>query len=263
MLNDESKKGTGKKGTPQSAKSPSIFDAKRDPEIVRLMTPREQWTPAQKRADKRAEDAAYARGAIWYERLLELLRTGNLAGAVQALNSFPGGLSFFSQGVQAVARAQVQAGELLAAVATAQRLSYADTKGDTIGAVIEVLLQRSDITGAQWLAATVTGFRYVSVMKQIAEAQQQAGEVEAAQRTLVQAREYAEGFSEGDSRSGYFRSYYLSDIAKAQVQLGDVAGATDTAQLITHQEEQSWALRAIEEWTANAAGTAHKDADLA
>jgi hypothetical protein len=30
-------------------------------------------------------------------------------------------------------QAQVEAGELLTAVATAQRLSYADTKGDIIG----------------------------------------------------------------------------------------------------------------------------------
>ena len=86
---------------------------------------------------------------------------------------------------------------------------------------------------------------------QIAEAQQQAGDTEAARRTLVQARVYAEGFGEGDSRSGFFRSYYLSEIAKAQVQVGDVAEATDTAQLITHQEERGWALRAIAEGTAH------------
>ncbi len=119
---------------------------------------------------------------------------------------------------------------------------------------MQVLLQRGDVTGAQWLAATVTGFRYVSVMKHIAAAQQQAGNVEAARRTLVQAREYAEGFSEGDMKNGYFRSYYLSDIAKAQVQVGDVAGAAYTAQLITHQEEKGWALRAIEEGTTNVTG---------
>lgn len=249
MLNDETKKGKGKKGTPQSAKSPSMFDAKTDPATLRLLTPREQWTPAQKRADKRAEAAAYARGLVAYDQVLALLGAGDLAGAVRAVTPFQGA-HYFVQAIQAVAQAQVQAGELLAAVATAQRLPYADTKGDIIGTVIQALVQRDEIAAAQWLAATVTGFRYVSVMKQIATAQQQAGDVEAARRTLVQARVYAEEFGEGDSRSGYFRSYYLSDIAKAQVQLGDVAGATDTAQLITHQEEQSWALRAIAEGTA-------------
>lgn len=259
MLNDEAKKQKGKKGTPQLGESPSFFTAKPDPEILRLITPREQWTPAQKRADKRAEAAAYARGTIWYEQLLELLRTGDLAGAVQAINPSPGG-PYSSQAVEAVARAQVQAGELLAAVATAQRLPYADTKGSVLRAVIQVLVQRGDIAAAQWLAATVTGFQYVDVMKQIAAAQQQAGDVEAGRHTLIQAREYAKGFSEGDMKNGYFRAHYLSDIAKAQVHLGDVAGAKHTAQLITRQEEQEWALRAIAEATANAAGTGHQDA---
>ena len=254
MLNDDSKKGNGKKGAPQSAKSPSMFEAKTDPATLRLLTPREQWTPAQKRADKRAEAAAYARGLVAYDHVLALLGAGDLAGAVRAVTPFQGA-HYFVQAIQAVAQAQVQAGELLAAVATAQRLPYADTKGDVIGTVIQALVQRDDIAAAQWLAATVTGFRYVSVMKQIAAAQQQAGDVEAARRTLVQARVYAEGFGEGDSRSGYFRSYYLSDIAKAQVQVGDVAGATHTAQLITHQEEREWALRAVAE------GTAREDTD--
>jgi hypothetical protein len=250
MLNDKTKKQEGKKVTPTSVKSPSLFGTKSDPAIVRLMTPREQWTPAQKRADKRAEAAAYAERNIWYEQLLELLRAGDLAGAVQAINPSPGG-PYSNQAVEAVARAQVQAGELLAAVATAQRLPHADAKGEMIGAVVQVLVQRGDIAAAQWLAATVTGFRYVDVMKQVAAAEQQAGDMEAARHTLVQARERAKGFSEGDSRSGYFRSYYLSDIAKAQVQLGDVAGASYTAQLITHQEEQEWALRAIAERAAH------------
>lgn len=145
-------------------------------------------------------------------------------------------------------------------MATAQRLPYADAKGEILGAVVQALVQRGDITAAQWLAATVTGFRYVDVMKRIAAAEQQAGDAEAARRTLVQARSYAEGFDEGDMKNGYFRSYYLSDISKAQVQLGDVAEATHTAQLITHQEEQGWALRAIAEGTATAASTARRDA---
>jgi len=201
-------------------------------------------TPAQKRAAKRAETAAYAKGLACYEQLQALLQAGDLAGAVRAINPFQAA-EYHTQAIQAVALAQVQAGELLAAVATAQRLPYADAKGELIGAVVQVLVQRGDVAAAQWLAATVTGFRYVDVMKQIAAAQQQAGDMEAARRTLVQAREYAEGFSEGDMKNGYFRSYYLSDIAKAQVQVHDMAGATHTAQLITHQEEREGALRAI------------------
>lgn len=252
MLEDETKKAQGKKATPKSAKSSSLFEAKTDPATVRLLTPRAQWTPAQQRADKRSEDVIRVRGAVWYEQVLVLLRAGDLAGAVRAITPSPGGYHT-GQAVEAVARAQVQAGELLAAVATAQRLPYPDTKGEVIGAVVQALVQRGDLAAAQWLAATVTGFRYVDVMKQIAEAEQQAGDGAAARRTLVQARERAEGFSEGDMKNGYFRSFYLSDIAKAQVQAGDVVGATHTAQLITHQEEKEWALRAIVEGTPHRA----------
>lgn len=135
-----------------------------------------------------------------------LVQAGDLAGVVQAISPFPGG-PYFSQAVEAVARSQVQAGELLAAVATAQRLPYADTKGEALGAVIQVLVQRGDIAGAQWLAATVTGFRYVDVTKRIAEAQKQAGDTEAARHTLTQAQERAQGFDTGDMKNGYFRSY--------------------------------------------------------
>ncbi|RFP63648.1 hypothetical protein D0N36_18350 [Hymenobacter lapidiphilus] len=226
------------------------------------MTPREQWTPAQQRADKRAEEAARAKGYGFYEQLLALLQAGDLAGAVRAINPFSSG-HYHSEAMQAVATAQVQAGELLAAVATAQRVRYADTKGELIGAVVRVLLQRGDVAEAQWLAATVTGFRYVDVAKRIAEAQYQAGHGEAARRTLQQAQEYAQGFDVGDMKNGYFRSYYLSDIVKAQLHLDDVAGATYTAQLIDRPEHKSPALRKIEEYTANAADTARKATDPA
>lgn len=60
----------------------------------------------------------------------------------------------------------------------------------------------------------MTEFRYVDVMKQIAEAHNG----EAAQRMLVHVRGCAEGFGEGNPKSGYFRSYYLSGVTRAQVQ---------------------------------------------
>ena len=202
--------------------------------------------PKPTKAKQRAEAAAQAQGFAWYEQVQGLLRAGNLAGAAHAINPFPSP-HYYNEAIQAVALAQVQAGELLAAVATAQRLRYPDTKGDVLGAVIQVLLQRGDVAGAEWLAATVTGFRYVSVMKLIAAAQQQAGNAEAARRALGQAREYAQGFSEGDMKNGYFRSYYLSDIVAAQLRLGNVAEATHTAQLIDQPEDRSQALRAISE----------------
>jgi hypothetical protein len=217
-------------------------------------------TPAQKRAAKRAEKAAYAKGLACYEQLQALLQAGDLAGAVRAINPFQAA-EYHTQAIQAVALAQVQAGELLAAVATVQRLRYTDTKGEMIKSIVQVLVQRGDIAGGEWLAATVTGFPYVGVMEVIATAQQRAGNAEAARHALVRAREYAEGFSEGDMKNGYFRSYYLSDIVEAQLRLGDVAGATDTAQLIDRPEDQSRALGLIA--NANAADTGHKAADPA
>jgi hypothetical protein len=242
MLGDKSKKQEGKKGTPQSGESPNVFAADIDPAIRRLLTPREQWTPAQIQADKHDEDAARAQGLRYYEQVRALLGAGNLTGAMQAITPFPGA-HYYNEAVQAVAQAQVQAGELLAAVATAQRLSYADMKGDIIGAVIQVLLQQGDIAGAQWLAATVTGFEYVGVLKRIAEAQHQAGDTAAARRTLGQAQERAQGFGEGDMKNGYFRSYYLREVVEAQLHVGDVIGATQTAQLIDRPEYQSQALQ--------------------
>jgi len=259
MLSDETKKQKGKKAPSQSGENPAFFTAAPDPDIVRLLTPREQWTPAQKRVDKRAEEATRARGAIWYEQLLGLLRTGDLAGAERALNSFPGGLSYFHQAVEAVARAQVRAGELLAAVATAQRLRYGNTKGDVLGAVIQVLLDRGDVVKAEWLAATVTGFGYVGVMKLVASARQQAGNAEAARHALVLAQAYAERFDVGDMKNGYFRSYYLADVAAAQLRLGDVAGATHTAQLIDRPDDQERVFQLIGKSAAGVDDTSHRD----
>ncbi len=97
------------------------------------------------------------------------------------------------------------------------------------------------------MAATVTGFQYVGIMQQLAEAQQQAGHVEAARQTLVQARERAQGFDKGDVKNGYFRSYYLTKVVEAQLRLSDVAGATQTAQFIDQPEYQDQVARAIDE----------------
>jgi len=216
-------------------------------------------TPAQKRAEKRAEKAAYAKGLACYEHIQALLQAGDLTGAVRAITPFQAA-EYYDQAIKAVAMAQVQAGELLAAVATAQRSRH--YKDEVVDSVIQVLLQRGDVAGAEWLAATVTGFALVGMMQRIAEAQHQAGSVEAARHTLTRARESAENFYEGDMKNGYPRSYYLSDLVKAQLRLDDVAGATHTAQLIDRAEYQSPAFRAIEEHTADAADNARREADL-
>ena len=199
-------------------------------------------TPAQKRAEKKAQKEAYAQGLACYEQLQVLLQAGDLPGAVRAITPFKAA-EYYDEAIKAVALAQVQAGELLAATATAQRSQ--PYKNEILGAVIKVLLQQGDVTGAQWLAATVTGFGYVSVMEQIAEAQHQAGGTEAAWLTLSRARESAESFYVGDIKMGYPRSYYLAHIVAAQLHVGDVAGATQTAQLIDQPDDQSRALGLI------------------
>lgn len=214
-------------------------------------------TPAQKRAEKRAEKAAYARGLVYYEKVQALLEAGDLTGAIRAITPFPAA-EYYDQAIKAVAVAQVQAGDLLAAVATAQRSRY--SRDELVGFVIKVLLQQGDVAGAQWLAATVMGFQYVGIMQQLAEAQQQAGHAEAARQTLVQARERAQGFDKGDMKNGYFRSFYLNNIVEAQLRLGDVAGATQTAQLIDEREYRDQAAEALEAWTATAADNGRRAA---
>lgn len=204
--------------------------------------------PKPTEAEQRAEEADRQAALTRYEQVQAQLRASNLPEALRMVQLV--GSPYRDEAVKEVAHAQVQAGDLLGAVATAQGLRYADTKGEVLAAVIQVLLQRGDLAGPQWLAATVTGFGYVAIMKQIAEAQQQAGDPEAARRTLGQARERAQGFSEGDMKNGYFRSYYLGDIVAAQLRVGDVVGATQTAQLIDQPDDQHRALRLIEEQDA-------------
>lgn len=145
-----------------------------------------------------------------------------------------------------VAQAQLQAGDLFGAVTTARGLSYPDQDKIT-EAVIERLLQQGDLAGAEWVVILVAGFSCVHWLKKIAQEHQQGGQSEAARRTLVRARERAQAFGEGDMKNGYFRSYYLSNIVAAQLGLGDVAGATYTAQLIDQPEYQEQAARAINE----------------
>lgn len=201
--------------------------------------------PKQTEAEQRAEEADRQAALTRYEQVQAQLHAGNLPEALRLVQLV--GSPYRDEAVKEVAQAQVQADDLLGAVATAQGLRYADAKGEVLATVIQVLLQRGDVAGPQWLAATVTGFGYVGLMKQIAEAQQQAGNPEAARRTLEQARVRAEGFSEGDMKNGYFRSYYLGDVVETQLRLGDVAGATQTAQLIDQPDDQRRALRLIAE----------------
>lgn len=77
------KKQEGKEATPTSAQSPSLFDAKPDPALERLLTPREQWTPAQKRAEKRAEVVRRQESLAQYGQVQAQLRAGHLPEALR------------------------------------------------------------------------------------------------------------------------------------------------------------------------------------
>lgn len=260
MLSNKMKKQEGKKSTPKPAESLSLFGAKTDPATLRLLTPREQWTPAQKRAEKRAETMRRQESLVQYEQVQAQLHAGNLPEALRLVWQVGG--EHRADAVTEVAQAQVQAGDLFGAVTTARGLTY-PYQDKITEAVLERLLQQGDLAGAEWVVTIVAGFSCVYWLEKIAQAQQQGDNLEAARRTLVRARERAQVFGEGDMKNGYFRSYYLSDVVAAQLYLGDVAGATHTAQLIDRPEYQSPALRKIEEYTADAADTARRDAGLA
>lgn len=81
----------------------------------------------------------------------------------------------------------------------------------------------------------------------VAQAQHQAGQVAAARRTLATAQRQVQQFYEGDHWNGYPRAYYLLDLMRAQVAIGDTAGAAQAAQLIDRPEYQRQALRAVAE----------------
>lgn len=73
MLRDKNKKQEGKEVLPTPAESSILFDGKPDPELERMMTLREQWTPAQKIAGERAEETARAPGLLFYQQVQALL----------------------------------------------------------------------------------------------------------------------------------------------------------------------------------------------
>ena len=112
--------------------------------------------PKPTQAEQRTKDAARQQGLILYEQVQQQLQAGDLSGAVQAINPFSSPL-YYAEAIKAVALAQVQADDLLAAVAIAQRLPYPDTRGEVVRTVIEVLVQRGDIEKAAERAGKTLG----------------------------------------------------------------------------------------------------------
>jgi hypothetical protein len=99
---------------------------------------------------------------------------------------------------------------------------------------------------AQHLATTLrTTTNYPGALITIAETQHARGELDAAHQTLREAQQHLLPWDEGDSRMGYPRAYYLLELVRAQIRLGDVAGATLTAQAITIADYQRQAQQAL------------------
>lgn len=133
-------------------------------------------------------------------------------------------------------------------------------EGSTLREVREHLAKGA-VDNAQRLARTLEHtYSYPAAMIAVAEAQHRAGQSGAAHQTLSTAQRQVQQFYKGDHWNGYPRATYLLDLVRAQVAVGDVAGATRTAQLIDRPEEHGQALRLLREQAASATGTGRKDA---
>lgn len=144
------------------------------------------------------------------------------------------------------AQAQLQAGDLAGAAFTAQGMPYWDTRGEMLGKIIQAYLTTGDVGNAQHLAATITNsFACPNAMRAIAEAQVRAGAAAEARQTLEAAQQQVQTWGEGGPKMGYPRDYYLRDIVEAQISIGDLAAANQTAQTIALPEYREQALRAV------------------
>lgn len=196
--------------------------------------PSAQESPADERA-----------AALLYRQVQTLLQQGDLAGAQRAILQITN-LGYASRARQQTAQAQVQAGDLVGAEATAQAMPYWDTRGEEVGKIAQAYLTRGDVAKAQQLAATMrNAYAWPGLMEAIAQAQVRAGAAREAWETLVAAQQHVQTWSAGDHWNGYPREEALCQLVQAQLRLGDVTGATQTARSIARPEYQSQALRAI------------------
>ena len=110
----------------------------------------------------------------------------------------------------------------------------------------EQTLAQGALTAARRLAPALRGtLSYPAALLELAEAQQRAGQEEAARRTLRTAQRRSRHLEEGDSKNGYPRAYYLTRIAEAQVQLHDPASAATTLASITPEQQRQEAVQRV------------------
>lgn len=133
---------------------------------------------------------------------------------------------------------------LLAALAQAQPASHTP-EAQTL-AQLRAKLAQGALTAARRLAPALRGtLSYPVALLELAEAQRQAGQEDAARRTLRPAQRRSWHLYEGDSKNGYPRAYYLTLIAEAQVQLHDPASAANTLASITPQQQRQEAMQRV------------------
>jgi hypothetical protein len=190
--------------------------------------------------------AAEHAASLLYQQVLTLLRQGDIAGAQRAIAQITHP-DYASRARQQTAKAQVQAGDLAGAEATAQAMPYWDTRGEEVGKIAQAYLTRGDVAKAQQLAATLrSAYAWPGLMEAIAQAQVRAGAAREARATLAAAQQHVQTWSGGDHWNGYPREEALCQLVRAQMRLGDVTGATQTARSIARPEYQSQALKTIE-----------------
>lgn len=180
-----------------------------------------------------------------YQQVQAQLRGHDLAGAQRTAGRIAQ-MDYQGFAWRDIAQAQALAGDLTRAKASAQRIPYDDPRGEAVLSIMQAHLQRGDVATAQQLATSIPyANSWPAAVQAIAAAQAQAGADEAARQTLVAAQQHLQTWSEGDSRMGYPRAYYLAELVRAQLAIGDRTGAQQTAQTITVPEYQARALQVV------------------
>lgn len=198
--------------------------------------------------------------SLLYEQVQALLQQGDVSGAQQASAQITH-IDYKGFALREVAQAQLQAGDVAGAEATAQGMPYPDAQGDVLGKVAKVHLTRGNLAKAQELAATISYTNaWPSLTSAIAEVQARAGAAQEARQTLTAAQQHLQTWSDGDHWNGYPREEALYQIVQAQLSIGDLPGATQTALSMSQPAEQNRAFRAIQELTPIAADNAQQDA---
>ena len=200
-------------------------------------------TPQSPEHDPQA--AARLPASMLYQQVQARLRNGDLAAAQQAAAQITS-KDYLGFALKEVAQAQMQAGDLAGAEATAQGMPYHDVQGEVLGKIAKAQLTKGNIAKAQQLAATMSyAYAWPSLTRAIAEAQLLAGAASEARQTLTAAQQHLQTWSNGDHWNGYPREEALCEIVQAQLSIGDVAGATRTAEGIARPEYRNRAVQLL------------------